>query len=444
MNANVIKNEKNIVTFTFQVGPEHLEEGMAYSYKKNKNRISLPGFRKGKVPRKLMESQFGPQILYDDALNFILSTEYNKAVEELALDTVARPDIDAKEIDAQTGVTFEVSVAVKPAVTLGQYKGLTVEKQVVEIAEEQVDEVINQAREKNSRTITVSDRSVKDGDMVNIDYSGTVDGVLFDGGTAENYDLKIGSRTFIDTFEAQVIGHSVGEEFDVSVTFPENYQSEALSGKAAVFHVKLNEISQVELPELTDEFAQDVSDFDTLEKYKEDIREKLKEEKSSQVNRKKEEALLDQIIANAQMDVPPVMIDNRIDQMVNDFSQNLQRQGLSLELYCQYMSTSQEQLRETFRQSAEKNVKARLVMEQVGKEESIEASQEEIENEVKQIAKNYGIEETRMMEIIGEEEKKSLAADIVTQKAMALVSSQAVEVEPTGNDTDAKEGSDQA
>ena len=426
MNTKLVSKENNVVKFTFEVGPEKLEEGMKYAYEKNKKRISIPGFRKGKAPRKIIEAQFGPEFFYDEAVNFILNTEYDLAINELGLDVVSRPTIDAPEINKETGVKFEVEVTVKPEVTLGQYKGLSVEKEDTEVKDEDIEAELKKAQEQNSRMVTVEDRAAKMDDIVNISYAGTVDGVAFEGGTADSYDLTLGSHTFIDNFEEQIAGHSIGDKFDVSVKFPEEYHAEELKGKDAVFAVELKGISVKELPELNDEFAQDVSEFETMAEYKASIADKLKKTAEQNAKQIQGDKLLDMAVENAEMDIPEVMYENKIDQMMNDFANNVQRQGLTVEKYCQYLGTTPEQLRSTFRISDEKSVKARLVLEKIAEIEKLEVSKEELEEEIGKIGAGYGIAPEKMIEIIRDEDRKAVSSDMLVQKALRLIEDNAV------------------
>ena len=426
MNAQISKKENNVVTFTFQVGPEKLEEGMKYAYEKNRTHIALPGFRKGKAPRKLIESQFGAEMFYDDAVNFILNTEYEIAIKELGLDTVSRPEIDAPEIDKEKGVNFVISVTVKPEVTLGQYKGLEVEKANDTVDESAVDAEIERAREQNSRVKTVEDRAAKDGDTVTINYAGTVDGVAFDGGTANDHDLVLGSHSFIDTFEEQIVGHSIGDSFDVNVTFPEEYHSEDLKGKVAVFAVEVKAISEKELPEANDEFAQDISEFETMDEYKSSIRARLEESAKANAKQIQGDKLLDVAVEGSKMDVPEIMYENKIDQMVQDFSNNISKQGLSMEVYCQYLGTTPEGIRETFKDSAKKSVEARLVLEQIAKEEALEISEEELNQEIGKIGEGYGLQAEKMIEIFKDEDREAVSSDLVVRKALKVIEDSAI------------------
>ncbi len=429
MNAKLVSKENNIVKFTFEVGPEKLEEGMKYSYERNKNRIALPGFRKGKAPRKLIEVEYGPEVFYEDAINFVLSTEYEAVVKELGLDVVSRPDIDAPVIDKNEGIKFEVEVTVKPEVKLGQYKGVEVEKVDTTVKPEAVEAELKRVQEQNSRLIAVEDRAAQNDDIVNISFDGSVDGVPFDGGKSDSYDLTLGSHTFIDTFEDQIVGHNVGDKFDVNVTFPENYGAKDLAGKAAVFKVEVKGINVKELPEINDEFAQDVSEFDTLDEYKTSIEGKLKETAEANAKQLKSDRAVDAVIENAEMDIPEVMYDNKIDQMINEFKRYIAAQGISIDMYCQYLGTTVEGLRSTFRDSAEKSVKARLVLEAIAKAEGITATSEEVDEEITKMAAAYGVEKEKALEIFKEDDRKNVEGDILVKKAAQLVEDSAVEVE---------------
>lgn len=429
MNAQVVSKENSVVKFTFQVGPEKLEEGMKFAYNKNKNKLSVPGFRKGKVPRKLIESQYGVEIFYDDAVNFILNTEYEVALKELGLDVVSKPEIDAPEINKETGVSFEVTVTVKPEVTLGDYKGITIEKVDTEVQDEVVEAELKKVQEKNSRLQTIEDRPAQLNDTVNISYLGTVDGVAFEGGQSDSHDLVLGSKTFIDTFEDQIVGHSIGDAFDVNVTFPAEYHAEELKGKEAVFAVEVKGISSKELPELNDEFAQDVSEFETLQEYKDDIMAKLKKTAEEKAKEKQSDMLLDAVIEAATMEVPEVMYENKMDQMLQDFSNNVSRQGLSLETYCQYLGTTPQGLRDTFKESAKKSVEARLVLEEIAKAENLEVSDEELNEQIGKIGEGYGLEPEKMLEIFREEDRIAVKEDMLVQAALKFIEDAANVVE---------------
>ena len=429
MNANVLSKENNLVKFTFQASPEALEEGIKYAYEKAKKNISIPGFRKGKAPRKIIEAQYGVGVFYDEAVNFILNKEYEGVIKELNLDVVSRPEIDIKEIGKETGVTFEIGVYVKPEVTLGQYKGLEVEKQNVEVTDEEVEAEIKKVQEQNSRMVTVTDRAAQMGDVVTISYLGTVDGVAFEGGQSDAYDLTLGSHTFIDTFEDQIVGHNVGDKFDVNVKFPEEYHSEELKGKDAVFAVEVKEIKFKELPEANDELAQDVSDFDTLDEYKADLNKKLIADKEAKAKQVMSDSLLDKAVANATMDVPECMYDNKLEQLLGDFEQNIGRSGLTLDLYCAYMGTTRDGLREQFKDTAKKSVDARLVLEAVAATENLALSKEEVDEEIGKLGESWGLTSEKMLEIFRDEDRANLEKDLLVRKAMTFIEENAVEVE---------------
>lgn len=429
MNAKLISKENNTANFTFEVGAEKFEEGMKYSYNKNKNQIVLPGFRKGKAPRKLIEAEYGEGVFYDDAINYVLPQAYDEAVEELDLDVVSKPSIDISSVSSKEGVSFKVSVTVKPAVTLGQYKGLEYERIDVTVSDADVDAELKMVQDKNARTVSV-DRAAQEGDIVNLSYAGTVDGVAFEGGTADSYDLTLGSHSFIDTFEDQIVGHNVGDKFDVNATFPEEYHEKSLAGKPAVFAVEVKEISVKELPEINDEFAQDVSEFDTLAEYKADIMAKLK--KAREVNAKNEQSdeLIDKVALNATIDVPEVMIDDKVDQMLEEVKQNFAKQGIPMEAYMNYMNSSLEQIKSMYRLQAEKMVRAKLALEQIAVDENLEVSEEEIQDSIKEIAGAYGIDVENMKGLISDAEKKGIKKELMVQKAIDFVMNNAVEVEP--------------
>ena len=439
MNANLVSKENNTVHFTFQADAGKLEEGMQYAYKKNKSKITVPGFRPGKAPRKLIEAQYGESVFYDDAINYILGSEYEAAVKELGLEVVSKPELDVSSISKTEGVAFTASVTVKPDVTLGQYKGLSYEKINVEVTDDEVEAELKAVQEKNARTISVSDRPAQDGDIVNIGYKGTVDGEAFEGGSAESYDLTLGSHSFISGFEEQIVGHNIGDAFDVNVTFPEEYHEKSLAGKAAVFAVELKDISVKELAEINDEFAQDVSEFDTLDEYKASILDKIKEEKELRAKREKSDKLLDMAAANATMDVPQVMIEDKVNQMLDDFKNSLARQGLSIEMYYQYLGGSMDEMKNYYREQAEKTVRARLMLEKVAKEENFEVTEDEVKDAIGKIGESYGIDAEQMLSMINDEERENMKEDLRVQKAIDMIMDTAVEVEPKAEEEKAEE-----
>ncbi len=426
MNATVLNKDKTAVKFSFEVSAEVLEQGMAFTYNKHKNNISIPGFRKGKVPRKLIEAQYGEAFFYEDAINHIFPDEYMAAVKELDLDVVSAPSLDVDYIESGKGAKFIIDVTVKPEVTLGQYKGLTVEKVPSEVTEEDVMAELHKVQNQNARKVDVTDRAAALGDVANINYLGSVDGVPFDGGKAEGHDLELGSHQFIEGFEDQVVGHSVGEEFDINVTFPEQYHAPELAGKAAVFAIKINSISKKELPELNDAFAEDVSEFSTLDEYKADILAKLAADKAEKARQIQGYKLLDAAVANCTMEVPQVMYDNKIDSMMKDFEENIVRQGLSMDIYYQYMGTSEEAMRENFKDTSMKSVDARLMLEAIAKEENLVISEEELNAEVCKYGESYGIDGKTMLDMIQDEDKEALRKDMLVRAAMKLIEDTAI------------------
>jgi trigger factor len=429
MSVKVDMLEGNIAKLTVEVSPDRLEEELEKAYQKNKNNISMQGFRKGKVPRVLIEKMYGPEVFYDDAANAIIPQAYEEAMKESELDIVSMPNIDVVQIEKGKPFIFTADVAVKPAVTLGQYKGIEVEVSKVEVSEEEVNAELDKIKNQNARMVNVDDRPVEDGDITNIDFDGFVDGERFEGGKAENYSLTIGSHSFIEGFEEQLIGKNIGEEVDVNVTFPEQYHAEELQGKPAVFKVKINEIKVKELPELDDEFAKDVSEFDTIAEYKEDIKQKLLADKEAQAKSAKEDKVVEKIIEDAQMDIPDLMVETQTRQMLDDFARNMQYQGLTMEQYLQFTGTTQQQLLEQMKPQAIRRIKTRLVLEEIAKVEDIQISDEDFDKEVEKLAEAYKMEADKVREMLGEEEEKQMKEDMAVQRAVDLVVDAAVEVE---------------
>jgi len=428
MSLQVEKLEKNMAKLTIEVPAEEFEKAIETAYQKNKGKINVQGFRKGKAPRKMIEKMYGASIFYEEAANEIIPTAYENALGECEdLEIVSQPDIEVTQIESGKNFIFTAEVALKPEVTLGDYKGIEVEKADVTVTDEEVDAEINKERENSARVITVEDRAVADGDIANIDFEGFVDGEAFEGGKGESYELTIGSHTFIDTFEEQLVGKNIGDEVEVNVTFPEEYHAPDLAGKPAVFKVKINGIQAKELPELDDDFAQDVSEFDTMAEYKEDVNKKLEEKKKTEADNAKEEAVVAKIVENATMEIPDAMLDTQVRQMVNDFAQRLQMQGLSFEQYMQFTGATPEQLLEQMRPQAKERIESRLVLEAVVKAENIEATEEEFKEEMEKMAKMYQMEADKLIESIGENEKKNIMADLAVTKAAKFVVDAAVE-----------------
>jgi len=387
-----VKVEKNIKSFEFFVTAEEFAKACDEAYKKNVGKISVQGFRKGKAPRAIIERYYGKEVFYEDAINIVLPGAYDKAIMEQNIEAVAQPEVDIKEFDAEKGITFIAKVVVKPEFELGQYTGLEVKKPTVRTTEKEVDAEIERTRERNGRLITVEDRASENGDTVNIDYEGSVDGVLFDGGSAKGFDLKLGSGQFIPGFEDQLVGHNAGEDVDVNVTFPEEYHAEDLKGKAALFKVKINAIKTLELPELDDEFAKDVSEFDTFADYKADVKKKLQESNKAKAKREFENKVLDVVCDNTTIDIPEEMIMTTVENNIRDMAMQLQYQGMSLEMYMQYTGMTIDSLREQMKPDAEKKTKMSLILEKIAKVENIEVTDKDVEKEIKDIAEKNNME----------------------------------------------------
>ena len=420
------KIEKNKVKLTFSVDATRFEEGMQYSYNKNKGNIAVQGFRKGKAPRKLIEAQYGKAVFYDDAINFVMPEAYETAVKENNLDVVSRPEIDVTAID-ENGVSFTAEVYTKPEVKLGEYKGLKYTKMDEEPTDEEIDAELKKEQEKNARIVTVTDRPVQNGDIATIDFKGFMDGEAFEGGEGKDFDLEIGSHSFIDTFEDQLVGKNVGDDVEVNVTFPENYGQASLAGKPAKFEVEIKDIKVKELPELNDEFVQDTTEFENLNEYKNEIAGKLIVAKKQQAKNKMEEDLVTALVEGCEMDVPQVMIDNDIDMKIEDFSRNIQSQGLSLDVYLQYMGQTVESMREAYRPMSEKQVKARLALEAVANAENFTVEEADLEAEVEKIAKAYGMEKDVLKSALRPEDTENITKDIKVQKAVQFIKDNAVE-----------------
>lgn len=428
MSLQVEKLEKNMVKFTIEAAAEEFEAALEQAYVKNRGKINVQGFRKGKAPRAIIEKMYGASIFYEDAANIVIPVAYEKAAEESGLEIVSRPEIDVVQIEKGKEFIFTAEVAVRPEVTLGEYKGIEVEKVSAEVTEEEITAEFDKVREQNSRIINIEDRPVEDKDMTVIDFEGFVDGAPFEGGKSEDYSLTIGSHSFIDTFEDQLIGKSIGEEVEVNVTFPEQYHAPELAGKPALFKVKVKEIKAKELPELDDEFAQDVSEFDTLEEYKEDVKKNLLERKEKEVKREKEDAVVDKIIEKTEMEIPEAMVETQVSHMADEFAQRVQSQGLTMEQYMQFTGMNTEQLLEQMKPQALKRIQIRLVLEAIVKAENITVSDEEVEKELTQMAESYKMELSKLKELLGEKEKEQIVMDMAVQKAVDIIGETAVEV----------------
>ena len=428
MSVQVENLEKSMAKLTIEVSAEQFEAAMQKAYIKNKGRIQLPGFRKGKAPRAMIEKMYGAGIFYEDAANEIIPEAYEEAAKESGLVITSQPEIDVTQIEKGKSFIFTATVALKPEVKLGKYKGVKVEAAEVTVTDEEVDAKIEKERENNARTIEVTDRPVKDGDMTVLDFEGFVDGVAFDGGKGENYPLTIGSGAFIPGFEEQLVGAEIGKEVEVNVTFPEDYQAEELKGKAAVFKCTIKEIKEKELPALDDEFASEVSEFDTLEEYKKDVKETLTIEKEKAARDAKEAAVIDAIIADSDMDIPEAMVTTQQKQMIDEFAQRMQMQGLSMEQYFQFTGQSMDKMMEDMKPQALKRIQTRLVLEKVAEVENIQPTEEEVNEEISKMAEAYKMEADKLKELLGERELEQMKKDMAVQKAVTVIADAAKEV----------------
>lgn len=428
MSLQVEKMEKNMAKLTIEVSAEELEKAIQGAYLKNKNKITLPGFRKGKAPRKMIEKMYGTGVFLEDAANALIPTAYSDALQECDLEIVSQPEIDVTQLEAGKPFIFTAEVAVKPEVTLGEYKGVEIKKIEVEVTEEEIEAELKKEQENNSRTIVVEDRAVESGDIATIDFEGFVDGTPFEGGKGTDYPLTIGSNTFIPGFEDQLIGANTGDKLDVNVTFPEEYQAKDLAGKAAVFKCEIKKIEKKELPELDDEFAKDVSEFDTLDEYKADIKKNLTEKKEADAKRQKEDEAVDKAVENASMEIPEAMIKTQVNQMVDDFSRRMQAQGLSMEQYFQFTGMTIDKLMEEMKPQALKRIQTRLVLEKVAEVENIQPSEERVEEEIGKMAEMYKMEKDKLRELIGDIELEQMKKDMAVQDAVTYIADTAKEV----------------
>ncbi len=427
MSLTVENLEKNMAKLTIEVSADQLQDAIKQAYLKQKKNISIPGFRKGKAPQAYLEKMYGVDIFYQDAANILIPDAYADEVEASDLEIVSQPEIDVVQLEKGKPFIFTATVALKPEVTLGEYKGVTVDKIEVEVTEEDIEAEIKKDQEQNARTITVEDRPVAMDDQVTIDFDGYVDGEQFEGGYAEDYPLTIGSHSFIDTFEDQLVGKNIGEDVEVQVTFPEEYHEKSLAGKPAMFKVKIKEIKKKEYPELDDEFVQDVSEFKTVDEYKEDVKARLTAKKESEAKSKKEDAVVDKVIENATMDIPEAMIEQQQNQMLQEYAQQLSYQGLSLEQYMQFTGMTPDVMKEQIKPQALKRIQSRLVLEAVVAAEGIQVSDEEFDAEMKKMAEAYQMEEDKLKELMGDREKESITLDIAVQKAVELIVNEAKE-----------------
>ena len=429
MSLQVEKLEKNMAKLTIEVSAEDLDKAMEKAYQKQKSRISLPGFRKGKAPRKMIESMYGKGVFMEDAVNSLVPQEYTKALGECDLEIVSQPEINVTQMEPGKALIFTADVAVKPEVTLGDYKGVEVPKSEIAVTDEEVDAEVKKEQDKNARTVAVEDRAAANGDITTIDFEGFVDGVAFEGGKGTDYALTLGSGTFIPGFEDQLVGANTGDHVEVKVTFPEEYQAKELAGKEAVFQCDAKKIETKEVPELDNEFAKDVSEFDTLAEYKEDVKKKLTEKKEKEARTAKENAAVDKAIENAQMDIPELMTKTECRQMMDDFSRRMQQQGLSMEQYFQFTGQSMDKMMEDMKPQALKRIQTRLVLEKVAEAENIQPSEEEITEEIQKMADAYKMEADKIREAIGESGLEQMKKDMAVQKAVTVIADAAVEVE---------------
>ena len=427
MSLQVEKLEKNMAKLTVEVPAEQFDKAIKAAYDKNKNRFNIPGFRKGKAPQAMIEKMYGPGVFYEDAANEAIDASYADAMKESGLEIVSRPEIDITQIEKGKDFIYTATVAVKPEVTLGEYKGVEVEKADASVTDEDVEKELKKIQDQNARLVTVEDRPVADGDQTVIDFEGFIDGKAFDGGQGTDYPLTIGSHSFIDTFEEQLIGKNIGEECEVNVTFPAEYHAAELANKPAQFKVTVKEVKEKQLPELNDEFAGEVSEFETLAEYKEDIKKSLLAKKEADAKGAKEDAVIDAIVENAQMEIPDAMVETQQRQTIDEFGQRLQMQGLNLEQYFQFTGLTYEHMMEQVKPQAERRIKSRLVLEAVAAAENIEATEEDFDAEVKRMAEGYKMEADKIKELMGEAGKKQIMEDLAVRKAVDFVVSEAVE-----------------
>lgn len=425
MSLQVEKLEKNMAKLTVEVPAEQFDEALKTSYKKNRNRFSIPGFRKGKAPQAVIEKMYGPGVLYEDAVDEVINKTYGDAMKESGLDIVSRPEISVEKIEKGETFVYTALVAVKPPVTLGEYKGIEVERARPEVTDADIEAELKKVQEQNSRLVSVEDRPVENGDQVLIDFDGYIDGVPFEGGKAESYDLTIGSHSFIDTFEEQLIGKNIDEEVEVHVSFPENYHASELAGKPAVFKVVVHEIKAKELPELDDEFAGEVSEFETMDEYKADLKAKLSETKQQQATTENENNVVEKVVSNASMEIPEAMIEEQVNGTIEDYARRMRSQGLTMEQYMQFTGMTVDKLKEEIRPQAEKRIRTRLVLEAVAEAEKLEASEDAVEAEIRKMAENYKMEPDRAKELLGEEGIRRMKEDLAVQEAIDFLVAEA-------------------
>ena len=444
MSVQIENLAKSMAKLTVEVSAEAFEKALQSAYMRQRKSITVPGFRKGKVPRAIIEKMYGAGIFYEDAANELLPSAYDDAAQESGLEITSRPEIDVTQIEKGKPFIFTATVALKPEVELGQYKGLEVLPADRTVTDEEVEAELKKEQEKNSRQVTVEDRGAEMGDTVTLDYEGRVDGELFEGGSAQNFDLKLGSHSFIPGFEEGLVGVRFDETRDVEVTFPEDYHAENLKGKPAVFTCTVHKVSATELPELDDEFAQDVSDFDTLEEYRADVRKKLEEKKAEQARQQIRDAALAKAAEKASMEIPDPMVDSYAENMVENYARRIEAQGMSFDQYLQMFGSTADTMKEQFKPQAVLQIRSSLVLEKVAETENVEVSDEEVDAEIAEMAKAYGLEADRMKELVSEDEKKNIRKDLASRKAMDIIADAAVETEAAaGKDADAEENAEE-
>ncbi|MCR4797487.1 MAG: trigger factor [Lachnospiraceae bacterium] len=421
MSVKVEKLENNMAKLTIEVEADRLNGAMTKAYQRQKNRISIPGFRKGKVPQQMIEKMYGPEIFYDDAANFLIQEEYPKAYDECDLEIVSSPEVEVVQIEKGKPFIFTAEVALKPEIKLGKYKGVTVTKEDTTVSDEDIEKEIKDELEKNARSIDVTDRAAENGDTVVLDYEGSVDGVPFEGGKADGYSLELGSGSFIPGFEEQLVGKNIDEDVEVNVTFPEEYHAEELAGKPAVFKCKIHKITAKEMPELDDEYVADISEFDTVDAYKEDIKKRLTERKENQVKRAQEDEALAKIIADSEIELPDAMVNTQVDQMINDYARQLSASGLSFDQYLKFTGMTLEQLKSQMRPDAEDRIKGSLVLEEIAKAEKLEASDEDLEEKIKDTAAQYGMDPEELKKNLSDTEKDNMKKDLALELAVKFI-----------------------
>ena len=439
MSVTVEKKDKNMAVLTIEVSAEKFIEAIEQAYQKQKNQIVLPGFRKGRAPRKMIQKMYGNQIFFEEAANLLLQTTYDDAAKESGEQIVSRPQIDITQIEEGKPFIYTATVALRPEVTLGQYKGVEIPKKEITVTEEEIMAEIDREREQNARDIDVDDRSVENGDRIKLDFDGSVDGEPFEGGKASDFDLTIGSGSFIPGFEDQIIGKMIGENFDVNVTFPEDYHAEELKGKPAVFKCRVNSISEHQVPEFDEDFVQDVSEFDTVEEYKADVERKIRERKESAQKVENETAAIRAALKNAQMDIPDAMVDDQAQTLVEEFAQRIQSQGMNMQQYMQITGMNEQMFAQQMRPQALERIQNSLLLEAVAKAENIEISDDRLDEEIGKMAESYRMEKEKLYDLMGEESRNQMKQELAVQEAVKIIADSAIEVDMPEESIDLEE-----